>query len=268
MRIIDAQIHLWEGAGAPPHHTRAPFTMADAVEGMDAAGVSRAINCPAVWDADANEYAARAATAHPDRFATMGWFPLSPDGNASVVETAMNAPGAVGLRFLLVDPADVQRTRDGSFDWLWIAAAERELPVALMVMPGDLALVGELANRFPRLRLLVDHLGVLPFLKLPEATEHFDQLIELARHDNVAVKATGVASMATDPFPYPSTHEPLRRIYTSFGAERMFWGTDITRMQCSWSECVAAFVDHIPWLTGRNLELVMGDALAAWLDWP
>jgi len=27
------------------------------------------------------------------------------------------------------------------------------------------------------------------------------------------------------------------------------------------------FTEELPWLTGRDLELVMGRAVCAWLDW-
>ena len=76
MQITDAQIHLWNSASAPPHHWRAPYTVERALAEMDEAGVDRAVNCPALWDPNANDYAVQAALAHPDRFATMGWFPL------------------------------------------------------------------------------------------------------------------------------------------------------------------------------------------------
>ena len=42
----------------------------------------------------------------------------------------------------------------------------------------------------------------------------------------------------------------------------MFWGTDITRMPCSWRQCVSVFTEELPWLQGRDLDLVMGEALA------
>jgi predicted TIM-barrel fold metal-dependent hydrolase len=66
MLVIDAQIHLWQGAQAPPHHWRAPYRMEDALRDMTMAGIDRAINCPAIWDPDANDYALEAARAHPD----------------------------------------------------------------------------------------------------------------------------------------------------------------------------------------------------------
>ena len=38
----------------------------------------------------------------------------------------------------------------------------------------------------------------------------------------------------------------------------MFWGTDITRMHCTWRQCVTLFTEELPWLKGRDLDLVMG----------
>ena len=47
----------------------------------------------------------------------------------------------------------------------------------------------------------------------------------------------------------------------------MFWGTGITRMPCSWRQCVRVFTEELPWLQGRDLEPVMGEALCNWLGW-
>ena len=49
--------------------------------------------------------------------------------------------------------------------------------------------------------------------------------------------------------------------------KRMFWGTDITRMPCPWRPCVTLFTEELPWLNGRDLELVMGRAICDWLGW-
>lgn len=267
MQITDAQIHLWNSASAPTHHWRAPYTVERALAEMDEAGVDRAVNCPALWDPNANDYAVQAALAHPDRFATMGWFPLDGPADESLVDTWMAKPGMRGLRFVLFAPQAGDLLASAALDWLWSAANRRQLPVGLMVMPQHLHLVGEIAARFPEMRLLMDHLAISPFEKLPHAADQLDALLDLARFPNVAVKATGVPSMATDDYPFQSTHAILRRTFDAFGAERTFWGTDITRLHCSWAECVSMFVDELPWLQGRDLELVMGQGVANWIGW-
>ena len=62
-------------------------------------------------------------------------------------------------------------------------------------------------------------------------------------------------------------HPHLRQVYDAFGPQRMFWGTDITRMPCSWKQCVTQFTEELPWLTGHDLELVMGRAFCDWIGW-
>lgn len=268
MQIIDAQIHLWESADAPPHHWRAPFTIERAIQEMNEAGVDRAINCPAIWDDTANDYAVRAALTNPDRFATMGWFPLDrPGGGDSLVDEWMAKPGMLGLRFVLFAPHAGELIASGALDWLWKAADRRRLPIALMVMPQDLPIIGDVAARHPGMRLMLDHLAISPFEKLPQAAAHLPALLDLAHLSNVAVKATGIPSMATDDYPYRSTHDVLRRTFDAFGPERMFWGTDITRLPTTWGESITMFTNELPWLTGRDLELVMGKAVADWVGW-
>ncbi|WP_405728824.1 amidohydrolase [Streptomyces sp. NBC_00028] len=267
MQIIDAQVHLWTGDNAPPHHWRAPYTIDTALRDMDEAGVDRAINCPAVWDADSNDYSVEAAKQHPERFATLGWFPLDDTADESLVDTWLDKPGMLGLRFILAEPETADRLASGRLDWLWEAANRRSLPVGIMVLPPQLPALSDIAARYPQMRLLVDHLAVAPWEKLPDAAAHLDALLALARHPNIGMKATAVPSMATDAYPFESTHGVLRQVFDAYGAERMFWGTDVTRLHCSWREAVTMFTEELPWLRGRDLELVMGRAVADWIGW-
>ncbi|WP_105967752.1 amidohydrolase family protein [Streptomyces geranii] len=268
MQITDAQIHLWTSESAPPHHWRAPYTVEAALHDMDEAGVDRAVNCPAIWDAAANDYAVEAAKQHPERFATLGWFPLDEAADESLVDAWLAKPGMLGLRFVLAAPEPANRLASGGLDWLWAAADRRGIPVGLMVLPPSLPAVGDIAGRYPQMRLMIDHLAVNPFEKLPDAAAHLDALLALARHPNIAVKATAVPGMATDPYPFAGTHSMLRQVFDAYGAERMFWGSDITRLPCSWHEAVTMFIEELPWLRGRDLELVMGRAVANWIGWP
>jgi hypothetical protein len=93
------------------------------------------------------------------------------------------------------------------------------------------------------------------------------QLLAVAKHPNVAVKATGQAGYALDDYPFRSIHQPLRQVFDTFGPRRMFWGTDITRMTCSWRQCITLVTEELPWLTGQDLELVMGQAFCDWIGW-
>src|SRR5262249_9926555 len=87
------------------------------------------------------------------------------------------------------------------------------------------------------------------------------------QYPNVAVKATGQAGYAKDAHPFRSFQWHLPRCFGAFGPERMFWGTDITGMPCSWRQCVTVFTEELPWLKSHDLELVMGEAVCNWVGW-
>src|SRR5438309_77553 len=106
-----------------------------------------------------------------------------------------------------------------------------------------------------------------PALKDDAAWATLPDMLALAKHPNVAIKATGAPSYSSQPYPFRNIHGYLRQIYDAFGPERMFWGTDITRMPCSWRQCVTLFTEELPWLSARDKELIMGRALCAWLHW-
>jgi predicted TIM-barrel fold metal-dependent hydrolase len=269
MLIVDAQVHIWS-SGKPTNATHrqvAAFTKDDLLKEMDAAGVDAAvIHPPASWDPNSNELAVEAARQHPDRLAILGNFPLDRPESRSLIDTWKQRPGMLGLRFVFLQPHQKTWPTDGTIDWLWPAAEKAGLPVALLA-GTFLPTVAQVAERHPRLKLIIDHLGRSSGTKDDAAWANLPEMLALAKYPNVAIKATGAPSYSSEPYPYRNIHRHLKAIYEAFGPARMFWGTDITRMPCSWRQCVTMFTEELPWLKGRDLELVMGRAVCDWLGW-
>jgi len=125
----------------------------------------------------------------------------------------------------------------------------------------------EIAERHPRLKMILDHCGLNRHGRDREAFIHLDELVALAKLPNVAVKATGAPHYSTQAYPFGNIGDGLNRIFDAFGPNRFFWGTDITRMPCSYRQCVTFFTEELPWLAGKDLEAVMGQSLCAWIGW-
>jgi predicted TIM-barrel fold metal-dependent hydrolase len=175
----------------------------------------------------------------------------------------------LGLRYTFLHDAARQRLHDGDYERLFAAAEQAGVPIATLAT-DSLGYLGGVAERHPGLRLTIDHLGGrggLTTLKDHAAMEHMPRLLALAKHPNVAVKATGAPGYSAEAYPYPTMQSYLRQIYDAFGPNRMFWGTDITKMPCSWRQCATMFTEELPWLKGDDLEFVMGRALCAWWGW-
>jgi predicted TIM-barrel fold metal-dependent hydrolase len=270
MKIIDAQVHIWSKAVTPPsglHRKVANFTAEELLKEMDEAGVDAAlIHPPASWDPDSNALAIEAARAYPNRFAIMGQFPPDRPENRKLIHGWRNQPGMMGLRWALLSQDQQKWLDDGTLDWVWPAAEQEGLPVAMM---GGLFLAKfrAIAERHPRLKMIVDHCGLNRLGRDAEAFIHLDELTALAELPNVAIKATGAPHYSTQPYPFRNIHDGLHRIFDAFGPKRMFWGTDITRMPCSYRQCVTFFTEELPWLKGKDLEDVMGRGLTEWIGW-
>ena len=271
MQIVDAQIHTWsEGLPSNQSHIQVTsFTPAEAIALMDRAGVDAAVIHPPGWDPNSTRNALRAVRDYPGRFAIMGAVPLDAPKSRARIASWREQPGMLGLRYgFLGDPAR-RWLHDGTIEWLWVAAEQAGVPIA-MLATDSLTEIGRIAERHPGLRLTIDHLGGrggTSTLKDAAAMTHMPDLLRLAKYSNVAVKATGVPHYSSEPYPFPALHTYLRQVYDAFGPQRMFWGTDITKMPCSWRQCVTMFTEELPWLKGRDLELVMGEALCAWWGW-
>jgi len=263
MRIVDAHIHLWAGGKPRAAHRQQPYSKEQALADMDAAGVDAAVIQPPAWDPHAHEVAIDAARSHPQRFAILGNFPLD---ERQHLNSWKEQPGMLGLRYIFNEPRHAQWLEGNELEWLWSGAQRLGIPIALAAA-AYLPQVKTVAQRYPDLRLLIDHLAVPLGATGDAAFIHSGELKALARCPNIAVKATGVPAYANDPYPYRSIHSHLQRIFDAFGPQRFFWGTDITKMPCTWRECVTLFTEHLPWLSEADKPLVMGDALCKWLQW-
>ena len=271
MQIVDAQIHTW-GVGLPSnlsHRQVTAFTPEEAITMMDEAGVNGAVIHPPGWDPNSTEMAFKACHNYPGRFAILGSLPLVEATSCPLITNWRDQPGMLGLRYVFLHDADKQQLHDGALEWLWRAAEEAEVPVSCLAT-DSLTVLGEVAERHPGLRLTIDHLGGrggLTTLKDAEAMTHIPKLLKLAKLSNVAVKATGAPGYSSEAYPFPKMHTYLEQIFDAFGPTRMFWGTDITKMPCTWLECVEMFTVGLPWLKGEDQRLVMGQAICDWWGW-
>jgi predicted TIM-barrel fold metal-dependent hydrolase len=270
MKIIDAQVHVWSQAVRMPgdgHRQITRYTPEDLIAEMEAAGVhGGSLHPPGSWDPASNAYAIESAQKYPDRFAIMGWFPPEEAPNEKRIADWKKQPGMKGIRMALLYGEQPAMVKDGRLDWLWPACENAGVPFST-VASMFLGKFRWIAERHPNLKLIIDHCGLNRLSKDAGALDHIDEVTALAKLPNVALKATAVQAYSTETYPYKNMHEALHRLFDAFGPERFFWGTDITRMSCSYRQCVTLFTEELTWLKGHDLEWVMGRGLCKWIGW-
>jgi predicted TIM-barrel fold metal-dependent hydrolase len=276
MLIADSQVHLW-GADTPDRPWPAgraaqaqkpyPIDKEAMLFQMDLAGVTRVVIVPPSWEGDRNELALDAARLYPDRFAVMGRIALEKPESKALVADWKKQPGMLGMRFTF--HTDLMRPwlTDGTADWLWAAAEKYQIPLMVLV-GGSLDAFEKIAQRHPGAKFTIDHVGLSRLTKSADVFDDLPKVCALAKLPNVAVKASGMPSLSQEKYPFRDLHEPIKRLVDAFGPRRTFWGTDLTRMPCTYYECVHLFTDNLPWLKGEELEWVMGRGVCEWLGWP
>jgi predicted TIM-barrel fold metal-dependent hydrolase len=157
---------------------------------------------------------------------------------------------------------------EGRMDWLWDEAERHGIPIMVLVPHSLTHLIDRVAERHPDLKLVMDHLALTRNTKDEEAFRALDNLLALAKRANVAVKASALPCFTNDVYPYRRLHPHIRRVYDAFGPRRMFWGTDFSRLPCSYRQAVTMFTEEIPWLSAEDKTWIMGRAVCEWLGWP
>jgi predicted TIM-barrel fold metal-dependent hydrolase len=234
---------------------------------MRAAGVDCAVLAPPTWDPSGNAPSLEAATTRPDLFAVTGDLDITTPPDPHLIERWSRQPGMNGLRLIFNTPEKQRRLVDGSVEWIWQAAERVDIPVMLLI-PGGVHLLADIANRFSGLRLCIDHLGIPRGTQDQAAFEHLPDLLALAKFSNVVVKAGGTPAYSSiDAHPHPSLHGHLRRVYDAFGPERIFWASDLTRMACTYRDVVTLWTEGLPWLSQQDKRSIMGGAVCRWLNW-
>ena len=89
----------------------------------------------------------------------------------------------------------------------------------------------------------------------------------LARYDNVALKASGLPCALSQAYSIATLRGILDDLLAWFGPRRVFWGSDLTRLPCSYRQAITMFTEEIPWLTSADKEWIMGRGLCEWIAW-
>src|SRR5439155_1251072 len=228
MLIVDSQIHLWQNGKMSAQHRQIPTYSADeALAEMASAGVDCAvIHPPSALGEAVNVLAVEAVRQHRDKFCIFGHFDLQSPDREKIVARWRERPGMLGFRFTFNQPHQKAWWTDGSLDWFWAACERAGLPVGLLA-GGHMAALSKIAERHPRLKLHIDHLGRSgggSGVTDDAAFADLKEMLALAKLPNVGVKMSGAPSYSSQPYPYKNIHGYLRQIFEAFGPER--WLSD------------------------------------------
>jgi len=232
---IDSHQHFWNLGREPmpwmtPEHAviARDFDPSDLRPLLDACGIDRTILVQSsCTDGDTDAMFSDAAK-HDWIAAVTAWVDLlSPDRAEARLDVLSRQPGLRGIRHLIHEEPDPHWILRASVLESLAVVEERGLVLELpCVFPRHLGDLPELAQRFPRLTIVIDHLG-----KPPLGTEHMGEwaasLRSAAELPNVCAKVSGLNTMLATPGWGSADLRPAVEVAVeSFGADRLMCGSD------------------------------------------
>jgi predicted TIM-barrel fold metal-dependent hydrolase len=274
--IVDAQVHLWKAEsedwkwvpGLKPQLPE-PFTIERLVPMMDEAGVDGVVLVPPSWPGDRNDYALEAVRRYPRRFRIMGKIPLQDPKGAALLPSWREQPGMAGLRVSFNTPQSAPWLTDGTVDWLWAAAEKAELPL-MCFAAGRVTAFGRIAERYPRLPLILDHMGTSSAMaKDNTVAQAIGETVALARYPNISVKLSASPGLSREPYPWRDVAVHIQRVFDAYGPQRSYWGTDLTNTyaKSGYRQRITHFTEELRFLSESDKDWVMGRAIMQRLKW-
>lgn len=292
MRVLDSQVHIvgpdtperpWVanlqgsiggsvGAATARHFGKdALISAGEMLVAMEQAGVFGGLLVVSTHYGFDNRHSLDAAAAHPDRFRVVGKLdPAAPDIDEQVGEWASD-PRTCGLRFLVLSDEHRGQLLGGHFDAYLGACRRHGVPVSVYAA-GNLDALGETIRRFDGLVWTIDHLGLAqpPVLQRdPEPFERLPQLLDLAAVPGVTVKLSGLPTLSRAAYPFADLAEPLEKLATAFGIERLVWGSDWTRTKgiLPYAQNLA-FLRDLALFSAAEMDLICAGNLRRIAGWP
>src|SRR5436190_951738 len=275
--ISDSQVHAYAANTPERPWVRVPnwpahVTGDEMVAAMDKLGIDGAIYISAfsLYQYDAS-YAVEVQRAHPGRFALVK--PVDPDDPAvaDVIADWKKTPGTVGIRIMLTKEHGRERApSDPGLERILRAAVRYDFPVNILCW-ANLDAGTALIDRYPDVRFIIDHLGILQPRTLPASPQPWADLpkvLELAKRPNVVIKVSGACTLSREPYPFPDIWDPLARVFDAWGFDRCLWGTDWTRASAvvNYEQAVEPF-RLTQRLSDSERAMLMGGACAKAYGW-
>ena len=256
--VIDTHVHVWDFDQAEYPWLKGDTTLLNrtyALEELEPAriraGVTEGVLVQAANSGEDTAWMLAVAARSGWITGVVGWLPLQdPAATAMLLEQQYTSGGMLkGVRHLIHNEADPAWLLQAPvLESLGLLAAW-DVPYDVVgIIPAHLRTALRVAEKWPKLRLVLDHLNQPPIGRPGEEKEWKELMTAAAAHENIYVKVSGLGTAAGRGFDWrPEDLEPwLAFAVHHFGAGRIFCGGD-------WPVCLLAGSYEKAWAAYREL---------------
>lgn len=273
-KVIDSHLHVWasplEAADMYPYFPGQEPTLPGhsdfLLQCMAEAGVDGALIVQPINHKFDHSYVTSVLKKYPTKFVGCCLANPAEDGSGlKQLEDLILKDGYRAVRFNpYLWPSGQQMTNEIG-KALFSEAGKLGVPVGFMCMKGlnlHLSEIERLCTEYPSTVVILDHLA---FCKPPINDEEnltFSELLKLSIFPQVYIKFSALFRVSRKPYPYEDLSELLSQVVSSFGANRVMWGSDFPYVvpECGYKEAkeaVSIIANRLP-LSSSELEWIMG----------
>ena len=162
-----------------------------------------------------------------------------------------------GFRGVRISPDPLQ-----TGDWfakplmvpLFKRANELDVPVLILTKPPRLTDLATILEQVPETGIVLDHMADC----LYGTNAEIEQLLDLARYPRVYLKLGHISTETAHLYPPPDTYSFLKRVYETYGASRIMWGSDwpFCLGKSTYAQALTHFRDEMSFLTAEDLDWI------------
>jgi predicted TIM-barrel fold metal-dependent hydrolase len=231
---------------------------------MKSSGVRRTVIIQVIhyrWD---NRYAASVLKQYPQYF--RGVARINPDDPAAPDQLSRltEEDGFHGVRLSPAGDASGDWIRGPLMEPLWRRCRDLKVPMTLLAPISRMPDVMRLADRFSDLTIVIDHMADCPL----DQPRELESLLALRRFPRLFVKISHSWSLSSQAYPYLDSQRQIRRLYDTFGPQRLIAGTDwpLVEKYCTYGEAIDIARSRINFLNAEDKRWICG--LTAAQVWP
>ncbi|MDP9899292.1 amidohydrolase family protein [Variovorax ginsengisoli] len=229
---IDAHQHFWrpergdyDWLDHADKALRRPFLPAELQPLLCAHDVDATVLVQAAPSTDETHYLLGIADACDWVAGVVGWIDFEDPAQSRQLERLAAHPRLVGLRPMVQDMGDDRWVLSPSLDWAFNAMRERGLCFDALGLPRHAPHFLALAERYPDLRMVLDH-GLKPDIRHQAFDTWADDMQLLAANTGACCKLSGLVSEAGRAVSLDGLRPYVEHLLHCFGPDRLMWGSD------------------------------------------
>jgi L-fuconolactonase len=230
--LIDAHQHFWRvgqkdcawpGPDLKPIYR--DFLPADLKNPLERCGIGGTVLVQSQPSSADTLWLLELAAQTPFVRAVVGWVDFIALDATHSIERLAKDPKLRGLRPMLQSLPDDRWILRAEVARALDAMVQLDLRFDALIYPRHLPVIAELARRYPKLHIVIDH-AAKPPIAAGELDPWRADIAEAGRYSNVCCKMSGMLTEAATDWRVAHLVPYVKHVHACFGPERLMWGSD------------------------------------------